>query len=224
MSCSKVQICFKTEVLRRFYGNHKLSSAHVSRGETINKSLSKWQFCCKPLPGQAIQCPPDSDTGPGARSLTECTCNAGYFQQSFGTCAPCPPQLYKPNGGNEDCKLQCPANANSSLASTALDDCFCMADHHAQVDDDGYLYRCASCALYEGLSCEGGFKENRKEGGHREPVAKLGFFRTGNTLAVRCDAETEDGSSTCLGGSLCSVDGTSSTCALNVTPITSNNI
>ena len=99
-----------------------------------------------------------------------------------------------------------------------------MADHHAQVDDDGYFYRCASCALYEGLSCEGGFKENRKEGGHREPVAKLGFFRTGNTLSVRCDAETEDGSSTCLGGSLCSVDGTSSTCALNVTPITSNNI
>ena len=165
--------------------------------------------------GEAVQCQPNSYTEPGARLPADCTCDAGYFASSTGVCSPCPPQLYKATRGNDECKLRCPANANSSIASTELEDCFCMIEHHAQLDDAGRLYRCASCAAYDGLSCLGGFLEGRKDAGHRQPMANPGFFQTGETLAVECEAQTVDGSSACLGGFACSTDNASGNCVLD---------
>lgn len=159
-----------------------------------------------------MPCQPNSYTGPGARSASDCTCNPGYFASS-GVCSPCPPQLFKATQGNEECKLRCPANANSSLASTELEDCFCMAGHHALLDDAGRLYRCSNCAVYEGLSCFGGFWEDNKDAGHRQPVANPGFFQTGDTLAVECEAQSQDRFSACLGEC---ADDASHSCALEM--------
>ena len=163
-----------------------------------------------------MPCQPNSYTGPGARSASDCTCNPGYFASSTGVCSPCPPQLYKATQGNEECKLRCPANADSSIASTELEDCFCMVGHHALLDDAGALYRCASCAVYEGLSCLGGFLEDNKDAGHRQPVSNPGFFQTGDTLAVECEAQSQDGLSACLGGFECATDDASQKCALEI--------
>ncbi|CAE7249789.1 Svep1, partial [Symbiodinium natans] len=159
-------------------------------------------FYC-PGTGAAVECPPNSFADAGAWQELDCECIAGYYMSGSGTCTPCRPQSYKPVRGNEECVLKCPNNANSTPAASVLEDCFCLPGYHARFDEQGQLFRCASCESYEGLTCYGGFVENTTADGiHTQPVADPGFFQTGELVAVRCEVETDAGS-TCLGASIC---------------------
>ena len=114
-------------------------------------------FYC-PGTGQAVACPQNSTTvSPGSSQQSACICLAGYYFASAELwCEPCQRRRYKPNQGNGECALTCPTNADSELASTSLDDCFCMPEFHANLDSAGKLASCTSCS-YQGLICEGGF-------------------------------------------------------------------
>ena len=114
-------------------------------------------FYC-PGTGQAVVCPQNSTTvSPGSSQQSACICLAGYYFASAELwCEPCQRRRYKPNQGNGECALTCPTNADSELASTSLDDCFCMPGFHANIDSAGKLASCTSCS-YQGLICEGGF-------------------------------------------------------------------
>ena len=103
-------------------------------------------------------CPQNSTTmSPGSSQQSACICLAGYYFASAELwCEPCQRRRYKPNQGNGECALTCPTNADSELASTSLDDCFCMPGFHANIDSAGKLASCTSCS-YQGLICEGGF-------------------------------------------------------------------
>ena len=151
--------------------------------------------------GVAVACPVNSTTmSGGSRSKQDCICEAGY-QATGESCEPCPRAFYKSSLGNGQCSFKCPANADSKLGSSSIADCFCTADHHAILDDDGNLARCAACSLYRGLECPGGFDE---QGSHVQPRAVERFFRTGTTSAVECMVLQPDGSSACRGGTLAS--------------------
>eukprot|EP00438_Fugacium_kawagutii_P024211 Skav223072 [mRNA] locus=scaffold419:156706:166109:+ [translate_table: standard] len=114
-------------------------------------------FYC-PGTGQAVACPLNSTTLSGGSSqISACICLAGYYFASVELwCEPCHRTRYKPNIGNGECALTCPTNADSELAATSVDDCFCIPNFHANIDSAGKLASCTSCS-YQGLACEGGF-------------------------------------------------------------------
>lgn len=97
-------------------------------------------------------------------------CLPGYQFASSEWCAPCPRARYKPAVGNAECALTCPTNADSELASTSLDDCFCRENFHA-VLTNGQLESCRSCS-YQGLVCLGGWSGNNNTARlHSQPLA-----------------------------------------------------
>ncbi|CAE7472602.1 unnamed protein product, partial [Symbiodinium necroappetens] len=151
--------------------------------------------------GIALPCPANSTTiSEGSRSMSECLCEAGYeADRDAERCEPCPSGRYKPSKGNEVCFLTCPANADSSPGSTDVDDCYCLPGHVAETDSKGQLYRCASCALYSGLECPGGFDAGTRN--HTQARAIAGWFQTGRTLAVQCHVVLPNGDGACTGGS-----------------------
>ena len=154
--------------------------------------------------GAAFRCPENSTTiSEGSRSLTDCICIAGHqvataVESSATFCEPCAPGRYKPNLGNGVCFNTCPSNAGSGPASIELDDCYCLPAHVAELDSTGKLNRCASCALYSGLVCPGGFDFGTKN--HTQPQAIEGWFQSGKTLAFQCLVVLPDGRSVCRGG------------------------
>ncbi|CAL1160422.1 unnamed protein product [Cladocopium goreaui] len=169
-------------------------------------------FYC-PGTGQAVICPQNSTTvSPGSSQQSACICLAGYYFASAELwCEPCQRRRYKPNQGNGECALTCPTNADSELASTSLDDCFCMPGFHANIDSAGKLASCTSCS-YQGLICEGGFVKANLTNltnlsnipqVHAQPLATPGFYQTGQSSSVECDVLLPDGSSACRGGGLC---------------------
>ena len=105
-----------------------------------------------------MACPENSTTlSAGSSQQSACICLAGYYFASAELwCEPCQRRRYKPNQGNGECALTCPTNADSELASTSLDDCFCTPGFHANIDSAGKLASCTACS-YQGLICEGGF-------------------------------------------------------------------
>lgn len=114
-------------------------------------------FYC-PGTGAAVLCPLNSTTVTVGRQKSDCICLPGYhFASPELWCEPCQRRRYKPNLGNGECALTCPTNADSEVASTSLDDCYCVAEHHAMLDSAGKLASCQSCS-YEGLGCKGGFE------------------------------------------------------------------
>lgn len=124
--------------------------------------------------GLATPCQGNATTLITASASTDCVCNPGYFYSVLGNeavCRPCNRKSYKPNVGNGDCPLTCPANADSELASIALADCFCEPQFYASVDATGQLARCIPCT-FEGLGCRGGF-ENATNGTQQERVHAL---------------------------------------------------
>ncbi|CAE7037113.1 Herc4 [Symbiodinium sp. CCMP2592] len=149
--------------------------------------------------GIALPCPANSTTiSEGSRSRTECLCEAGYETgRDAGLCEPCPPGRYKPSAGSGVCFLTCPANADSSPGSTEVDACYCLPGHVAEMDKKGQLSRCASCALYSGLVCNGNFDVGTRN--HTQPRAIAGWFQTGSTLAVQCHVVLPNGDSVCSG-------------------------
>ena len=151
--------------------------------------------------GIALPCPANSTTiSEGSRSMSECLCMAGHEAGlDAGICEPCPSGRYKPSVGSGVCFLTCPANADSSPGSTQVDDCYCLPGHVAETDKKGQLSRCASCALFSGLVCSGGFDVGTRK--HAQPRAIAGWFQTGSTLAVQCHVVSPNGDSACTGGS-----------------------
>ena len=139
--------------------------------------------------GLATPCQSNATTLITATSSTDCVCNPGYFYSVSGNvavCRPCNRKSYKPNVGNGDCPLTCPANADSELASIALADCFCEPQFYAGVDATGQLARCIPCT-FEGLGCRGGF-ENQTNGStervHALPIA-LCLFKESDMNQMR---------------------------------------
>ncbi|CAE7705350.1 SCUBE1, partial [Symbiodinium necroappetens] len=151
--------------------------------------------------GIALPCPANSTTiSEGSRSMLESLCIAGHEAGlDAGICEPCPSGRYKPSVGSGVCFLTCPANADSSPGSTQVDDCYCLRGHVAETDTKGQLSRCASCALFSGLVCSGGFAVGTRK--HTQPRAIAGWFQTGSTLAVQCHVVSPNGESACTGGS-----------------------
>lgn len=137
-------------------------------------------FYC-PGDGQAYVCPPHSSTATLRRTRNDCECLPGYFGvPSVGSdgsqqtnCQPCGRKSYKPNRGNAECPLSCPANADSELAATSLSDCFCEVNYYASIDS-GQLAKCIHCK-FEGLDCRGGFENQTHStsqvGVHALPIA-----------------------------------------------------
>lgn len=166
--------------------------------------------------GEATPCPPNFDSGAGAVNSDSCECAAGFYLEVLNkTCEPCASGFLKDEKGNGTCSQQCPANAISFKGSKGLDDCFCKEKFYAVLDPvTGNLSSCASCSNYEGLNCSGGFLQGRKDLGHIQPTATKGFFQTGRTIAVACDAKTKDDQNACLGG-YCFNDPSSLACNLD---------
>ena len=150
--------------------------------------------------GVAFSCPEGATSLEAARSLQDCSCEAGRYKDG-SSCKLCPSGRYNPFGGNEaSCPLQCPTSSSSANGSSSLADCFCLPGFYAQTEG-GSLARCASCDTLSTLRCPGGFVGFSLR--HQLPLAKPGFFQTGVVTAFKCSVVLEDGRSTCLGGGFC---------------------
>lgn len=189
----------------------KLASCQTGlyRDDLGNCSTCPVGFYCPGGP-DAIVCPAHSTTLSQGSSVSDCICLEGhYFASPSLFCQPCPRGQYKPEIGNGECALTCPTNADSELASTSLDDCFCMPEFHANMDENGQLATCIACT-YSGMICQGGFVDPNATNMtatfpkvHSQPFAGPGFYQTGRTSAVECNILLLDGSSVCQGGSPC---------------------
>eukprot|EP00438_Fugacium_kawagutii_P028600 Skav226692 [mRNA] locus=scaffold3971:163350:175064:- [translate_table: standard] len=163
----------------------------------------KLGFFC-PGSGKAEICPTNTASlVVAARSIDNCLCTAG-FSLNGNKCEHCAPGRFKTNVGNEPCTQLCPPNANSYPGARSLDDCFCIKDHHAVLASNGQLDRCASCASYVGVTCQGGFDLNSSLAReHSQPRAAVGFYQTGSIFASKCRVVLPDGSSACRGENIC---------------------
>eukprot|EP00961_Rhodomonas_salina_P071427 959318-Rhodomonas_salina.1 len=75
-------------------------------------------------PAQAFQpCPANSHGQPGAASVAECLCNAGYTRAG-DTCVPCAAGSYKVAAGNVAC-VRCPTPRTSHAGASTLAECVC---------------------------------------------------------------------------------------------------
>ena len=119
-----------------------------------------------PGDGLAMACPSNSTTTTQRNARTDCICKPGYFEvtrfardgSQYTECQPCARKSYKPNLGNGECPLKCPANADSELGAITLADCFCEPTFYASIDSNsGQLAKCIACT-FEGLDCRGGFE------------------------------------------------------------------
>ena len=137
--------------------------------------------------GQKVLCPNNSTTTNQRRARSDCSCKPGYFAvRTFHAdgsqetdCQPCPRKSYKPNLGDGECPLKCPANANSELGAVTLADCFCEPNFYASIDSNsGQLDKCILCT-FEGLDCRGGFENQTNHtatsgpGVHALPIAQF---------------------------------------------------
>ena len=137
--------------------------------------------------GQKVLCPNNSTTTNQRRARSDCSCKPGYFAvRTFYAdgsqetdCQPCPRKSYKPNLGDGECPLKCPANANSELGAVTLADCFCEPNFYASIDSNsGQLDKCILCT-FEGLDCRGGFENQTNHtatsgpGVHALPIAQF---------------------------------------------------
>ena len=148
--------------------------------------------------GEKQACPSNSTTSrTKAFGSQECVCKPGY-QRTGTSCQPCPREFYKPGDGDEQCSDRCPPGADSELGAVRRDDCFCKPNHTAELDERGDLAGCANCLFYSGLTCPGGFEKNGSS--HAQPLAKEGWFRTGNITAIECTILQANSTSVCIGG------------------------
>ena len=137
-----------------------------------------------PGDGQAIPCPANSTTTTQRSAKSDCICKPGHFYvlqvqtdgSEISVCPPCARKSYKPNLGNGECPLNCPANADSELGASSLADCFCEIDYYASIDSNSQqLAKCISCT-FEGLDCRGGFEKSSNaslQGIHALPISKF---------------------------------------------------
>jgi len=148
----------------------------------------------------------------GGSSEADCICSAGYFREQVAGCIPCRRGYYKPNDGDQDCRNSCPTNGDSKEGAVDVGDCFCIDGYHAIMGlrngTQEELESCARCN-YKGLTCQGGLDST---GAHRQPVAEVGFFQTGETLAAKCQVFFLGGESVCLGGNECAEGSTGFLC------------
>ena len=168
-------------------------------------------FYC-PGSGKSVPCPFNSTTeSGGSSSSADCKCLPGHQPSEPSDsppCEPCQPGRYKRSVSNEKCFETCPSNANSPPASTEPGNCSCNEDHYAQLNDEDELDRCAPCT-FNGLRCSGGFLQN---GSHAQPEAKVGWYKTGKTLAVQCLVRDAAGASVCQGENRCAEGSTGWLC------------
>ncbi|KAJ1466995.1 hypothetical protein T484DRAFT_1662023, partial [Baffinella frigidus] len=89
-----------------------------------------------------VQCPAGSVTvGPGSVAAADCVCARGWtLSPGMQWCETCGVGTYKPETGTGAC-WACPSGTNSSLASTAVGNCSCIAGHTAESDG----VACAAC-------------------------------------------------------------------------------
>ena len=156
--------------------------------------------------GVALQCLDGATSSTRSTSLDDCLCGPGLFKNQI-TCDPCPQGKYKEDIGNAAfCSRDCPSNSLSKEGSTGLADCSCAGGHYAELDSEGRLSTCASCAGLAHFRCDGGFRESDENGTklHLPPLARAGFYQTGILTAYKCSVVAEDGLSACLGGVTCS--------------------
>ena len=155
--------------------------------------------------GEELHCPTGSTSPAGSSDELDCLCLEGHYSLQSGSrlsCEPCQAGRYKPTTANQPiCPSQCPTNSDSPNASTSLSNCSCVAGFYAELDEDGFLVRCASCLSFTHLSCSGGFYEQTDR--HRLPVARPGYFQTAPTTAIKCNIVMDDELSACLGGGSC---------------------
>ncbi|CAE7386249.1 Atrn, partial [Symbiodinium sp. CCMP2592] len=148
----------------------------------------------------------------GGSSEADCICSAGFFREQVAGCIPCRGGYYKPNDGDQDCRNSCPTNGDSKEGAVDVGDCFCIDGYHAIMGlrngTQEELESCARCN-YKGLTCQGGLDST---GAHRQPVAEVGFFQTGETLAAKCQVFFLGGESVCLGGNECAEGSTGFLC------------
>ena len=154
--------------------------------------------------GVALQCLEGATSSTRSTSLEDCLCGPGLFKNQI-TCDPCPQGKYKQDSGNAAfCIGQCPSNSLSKEGSRSLADCSCTEGYYAELDSEGRLSRCASCAGLTHFRCDGGFREENGTDFHILPLARAGFYQTGILTAYKCTVVAEDGLSACLGGVTCS--------------------
>ncbi|OLQ04045.1 Attractin [Symbiodinium microadriaticum] len=165
--------------------------------------------------GAMFPCPNNTLTATadvGGSSEADCICSAGYFREQVSGCIPCRRGYYKPNDGDQDCRNSCPTNGISNEGAVDVGDCFCIDGYHAIMGlrngTQEELESCAPCK-YKGLTCQGGLDS---AGAHRQPIAEVGFFQTGETLAAKCQVFFLGGESVCLGGNECAEGSTGFLC------------
>ena len=92
-------------------------------------------------------CPLHAWSGNRSSARSDCACQAGYSGANGEVCSPCAAGTYRGVDGSVDsltgpvvCSA-CPSGTNSSLASTGVGDCSCIAGHTAESDG----MACAAC-------------------------------------------------------------------------------
>jgi hypothetical protein len=87
-----------------------------------------------------VDCPKDSFSPAGTKSIANCSCNSGYFRTSVNTCNPCLPGTYNALGEPSNC-TKC---ANHSTSGYGAKSCSCNTGFINAADGAGSCVQCAA--------------------------------------------------------------------------------
>ena len=162
--------------------------------------------------GGVESCPTFSSSVAGASNISQCLCNAGYYEDN-STCHKCPSNAYCPGGSNF---VLCPLNASSLDAQLAVNisDCTCAGGLFLQND------HCMPCE--SGSFCSDNVMSSCPPNSHSLPsatstadcVCNTGFRMEGQNCQKCLDNEYCDGvgpAVSCAAGAL-AFDGLMCTC------------
>ena len=90
-------------------------------------------------PSACMDCPIASSSPPGSSSISNCSCNAGYFQ-SNNSCSPCVPGTFNPVAASTSCTA-CSNHSSSGFASAS---CICNDGFVAIVNGARYCSQCSA--------------------------------------------------------------------------------
>jgi hypothetical protein len=145
------------------------------------------------------------DCSLGSRTLTtkstsesDCNCLEGFGREVPGQpCVSCAEGKYKSAHKDEPCTA-CPkaADMNSALGSSKVQACYCKQNFYFK--PSGIHGDCMDCKEDEGLICNGGFSNASDFNTHIMPIAKDGYYLTGNARSKLCIKNQE--TSLCKGG------------------------
>ncbi|KAJ1477287.1 hypothetical protein T484DRAFT_1553557, partial [Baffinella frigidus] len=155
---------------------------------------------CERFVGQR-PCPAHAWSKNGSSALSDCVCQGGYSGVDGGGCLPCALGTYKDADESAESETRgvcsaCPWGTNSSLASTGVGECSCIAGHTAESDG----VACAACEAgkYKSVtgagacsSCPAGTNSSAGSDGVYDCICVAGYTAgSGGVACTSCAAGT----------------------------------